>query len=294
MTQRWRVVTPASPIRPEVLAAGLEAARELGFALDVGPAGPPGPLPFLAGEDDARARELADAIPRYDHLYLARGGYGSSRLLGRGSGPIGRAQAARVARGDAATALWAFSDGTSLLGHWFASGWPCWSAPPLSQWPRLDVESRERLVLAKAGVVPAFSALTAVVPGEARGRLFAANLAVLASLAGTPLMPSLEGCVLALEDIHEPAFRVDRFLWQLRESGALAGVRAFVAGDFTGVATSEIDVIGRVFAELAGALGVPCVAGLPFGHGERNACLPLGWTCQVLGTSLSLAPGLPA
>jgi muramoyltetrapeptide carboxypeptidase len=108
------------------------------------------------------------------------------------------------------------------------------------------------------------------------GRLFVANLAVLASLVGTPLMPNLEGALLVVEDVNEPAFRVDRFLWQLMAGGALRGVVGLVAGAFTGVAERERAAIGMVLAEVGAALAVPVVSGLPVGHGEANACLPIG------------------
>ena len=59
--------------------------------------------------------------------------------------------------------------------------------------------------------------------GHAEGRLVGGNLAVLASLCGTPYAPDVTDAILVLEDINEPVYRIDRMLQQLMLSGALQG-----------------------------------------------------------------------
>jgi muramoyltetrapeptide carboxypeptidase len=267
------VIFPAGPLQLEAWVDGLEVLAELGGVVA------PHVLPqhddrgafWLAGPDEARAEALVAAVAaRPSGLWMGRGGFGSARTLMRCRDRLDAIQA------DRPVPLWGFSDGTVLTSHWARRGWPTWSAPPVSQMARLDGASRERVRLALAGVVPAFEGLRPGRSGVAEGPLAGGNLTVLASLVGTPLMPELTGTVLVLEDVHEPAYRVDRLLFQLRISGGLDGLAGLVIGDFTEVSPRDLVGIERVILELAEDLGVPCAFGLPVGHGTRNSCLPMG------------------
>lgn len=277
-----RALAPASPIAPEVLAAGLGVAEALGLAVEVDPSvyAEPGTRAWLAGSDEARGAALMAALAEREQVWMARGGYGSGRLVTWAAG----LEAAWSG------SLWAFSDGTALLARAFAWGKPAWSAPPVSQLPRLDAESKTRLVAAmKDGTVapcPGLEALGA--PDAVEGRLFAANLAVLASLCGTPLMPDLAGVVLAVEDVNEPPFRLDRFFWQLASAGALDGVVALVAGEFSGASDEDV---GHVLREVGAQRRIPVWTGLPLGHGERNACLPIGKRARLVDGRLEVEHG---
>lgn len=276
-----RVVTPASPVGDEALEAGLCVARELGLEVEVGVTGQGWDLRhYLAGDEAMRAGALTRALSVCDQVWMARGGYGSGRLV---------AFAGEGLRESWRGSLWGFSDGTVLLARAYAWGKEAWSAPPLVQVARLDAESRARLVAAmRFGTVAPFSGLEVMRPevgardGEVEGRVFVANLAVLASLCGTAFMPNLAGALLVVEDVNEPAFRVDRFFWQLVAAGALRGVVGLVAGQFTGVDERERTAIAAVLTEVGGVLGVPVVSGLPVGHGEANASLPIGRRARLL------------
>ena len=120
--------------------------------------------------------------------------------------------------------------------------------------------------------------------GKAEGRLAGGNLAVLASLCGTAFMPDLTDCILILEDINEPVYRVDRMLQQLMLSGALNGCRAIVFGecvkcpDDAGGGGRPFD---EVLGEIAEELGVPCLAGVPVGHIDEQWTIPLGATAEL-------------
>jgi muramoyltetrapeptide carboxypeptidase len=226
---------------------------------------------WLADTDDARADELVAALAaRPRGVWMGRGGFGSVRTLQRAESRIVTQQAL------CQVPLWGFSDGTVLTSFWADHGWPSWSAPPISQLPRLDRPSLLRLEAALAGRVPPFEGLAPANHGEAAGPLAGGNLTVLGSLVGTPYMPSLAGKILVIEDVHEVAYRVDRLFVQLRLAGCLDGVLAIVGGDFTGVSPVEVDGIRSIMTGLAKDLGIPCATGLPIGHGTQNACLPIG------------------
>lgn len=116
-------------------------------------------------------------------------------------------------------------------------------------------------------------------PGKAEGVLFPACLRVLAGLVGTPLMPDLAGCILALEDIDERPYRLDRDLRQLHLAGCLHDVSGLVFGNFpcadqpAGYAGPTAHDIARSWAE---RLAIPAIFGLPFGHESDPVTLPCG------------------
>jgi muramoyltetrapeptide carboxypeptidase len=120
----------------------------------------------------------------------------------------------------------------------------------------------------------------ALVPGRAEGPLVGGNLAILASLAGTAHALRAAGAILFLEDVGEPAYRVDRMLLQLERSGALDGVAGLALGRFTECG-DEAGTVDEVLAEYAARLGVPTVIGLPFGHVPENLALPVGVRARV-------------
>jgi muramoyltetrapeptide carboxypeptidase len=110
--------------------------------------------------------------------------------------------------------------------------------------------------------------------GVAEGTLIGGNLALLAGMCGTPAAPVARGAILFIEDIGEPAYRLDRQWTQLRLAGALDGIAGLALGRFTDCGEpDELDALLRGFADQA---GVPAVSGLPIGHEPDNWTLPLG------------------
>ena len=68
----------------------------------------------------------------------------------------------------------------------------------------------------------------------AKGLIWGGNLSVLVSLLGTPYFPSVQGGILFLEDVAEPAYRIERAFLQLAYAGVLTSQSAVVLGHFTG------------------------------------------------------------
>ena len=120
--------------------------------------------------------------------------------------------------------------------------------------------------------------------GTAVGRLVGGNLALLAALMGTPYAPDYRGALLVLEDVGEPAYRIDRMLTQLRLGGALAQIAGLVVGHFTEAAPghelspSSLDLL---VAEAADVADVPAIAGAPLGHIDDQWTIPLGATARL-------------
>ncbi|MDF2861575.1 MAG: Muramoyltetrapeptide carboxypeptidase [Achromobacter mucicolens] len=116
-------------------------------------------------------------------------------------------------------------------------------------------------------------------PVDARGILWGGNLAMLTSLLGTPYMPKIRGGILFLEDVAEHPYRVERMLIQLWQAGILARQKAIVLGRFTEYKLAPHDKgydLHEVVAWLRKTVKVPVITGLPYGHVDTKATLPIG------------------
>ena len=116
-----------------------------------------------------------------------------------------------------------------------------------------------------------------------KATLWGGNLAVLASLIGTPYFPRLEtikGGILFIEDVGEHPYRVERILTHLLNAGMLASQKAILFGQFSNyklVAGYDSGFnMAAVAARLQTQIKVPVLMGLPFGHIPTKLLLPVG------------------
>ncbi len=120
---------------------------------------------------------------------------------------------------------------------------------------------------------------------DVQGTLWGGNLAMLASMLGTPYFAGIDGGILFLEDISEHPYRVERMVLQLQQAGVLERQRALVLGDFSGYRLSAADNgydFDAMLAYLRAHLGIPVVAGLPFGHIRERCTLPFGAPARLV------------
>ena len=249
----------------QALCAGLEARLHLSPLLDRHP-GIGAWLPAELRRDDLR-RGLG-----HDLLIAGRGGFGCIELA-----PLPDSGSARIL---------GFSDLTVLHALRWCQGGPhgvygC--MPGVAHGAR----ARDSAVAALHGR-PATHHQTdgALRPGHAAGRLFPACLRVLTGLCGTRWQPNLDGAMLAIEDIDERPYAVDRDLWQLWNSGMLNGITGLIGGCFphqgpSGYAGPDH---GAVLATWAERLRVPAAWRLPFGHDPDPIALPVGAVAELAVT----------
>lgn len=237
----------------------------------------------FCGTDEERARDLnrlADpAYPLPDIVLALRGGYGAVRILDR----LDYAGLARRLA-QAPVALCGHSDFTAIQLALFArAGIVTFGGPMLS--PNFGAETVSAFTMEhfwRALESPEFTVSQSAAQAsetDVTGTLWGGNLAMIASLVGTPYMPQIDGGILFLEDINEHPYRVERMLYQLHLAGILARQRALILGDFTGGKPSPYDNgydFGAMVEQIRGATGLPIVTGLRFGHGADLVTLPFG------------------
>ena len=235
---------------------------------------------YLAGPDDDRLSDLQAAIddPAIDGIWALRGGYGTIRIVDR--------LILERQRKDPIPFV-GFSDNTTIHVEHAALGIVSFHGPhPGEDFPPETEASFRRVLYSEepAGQVAGIDGDPAprmLVAGMARGPLWGGNLTTLVSLCGSSSRLSGAGRVLFLEDVGEPAYRVDRMLAQLARAGVLHGVRGLAFGRFSEVSPAESEAIASTLQQFAEELGVPSTADLPFGHTTHNCTLPIGALAQL-------------
>lgn len=278
------VAAPAGAVDLERVEAGAKRWREAGFRVvyrdDIGAR-----RRYLAGDDQRRADELADlwTDERVDAIVCARGGYGCHRIADRLD--------ANVARG-ARKPLVGYSDVTTLL-LWQrrCARLVGFHGPMLERGDALGDGELEELFAMLTGT----ERLPVVRDGDAgaghavEGPLVGGSLSLVVASLGTPWEIDARGAVLLLEDVGERPYRVDRMLEQLRHAGVLEGVAGLGFGHFERCDEPDGSITAReVLLECAEQIGVPWVAGLPFGHGAPNLVWPFGVHARLDGERATL------
>ncbi len=240
---------------------------------------------YLAGDDGARARDLAEAMidPDVKAIVAARGGYGAMRLLDR----LPWDAFARAPRW-----LVGFSDVTALHAVAASRGIASVHAPNvtgLGGGVRAWTRARWMAALERPAARQDWCNLHVIRAGTAAGPLFGGNVALLEAMAAAGRLHVPAGAVLVLEDVGERPYRIDRMLTALRLGGHLARASAIVFGEFSqcDAGPDGIDVEG-VLAERTRDLGIPVVGGAPFGHGARNDAFVLGARARLSADRVSI------
>jgi len=294
---RLALLTLASRSRPEDVEAAADELRSLGFEPVVRPA-VDGGVAYVAGAAAARAAQLRAALtdPQIAAVIATRGGYGSAQLL-----PYLNLDEVR----DTRTLLVGYSDLTALLDVWTGMAGLVTVHGPMAE-GRLargaagyDRDSFVRLVSEPVafGPIPTGPAQT-LQAGEARGELRGGTLTQLVALLGTPWAHTNRGdTVLFIDEVNERPYRLDRWLWQLRQAGVFRHVRGVVLNELPGCDEPGgcIAALDAVREALDGVSG-PIVAGLASGH-TSGAMISLPFGVQVTlraGADVALSIDEPA
>jgi muramoyltetrapeptide carboxypeptidase len=284
-----RVIAPSGALRElTAFQKGVDIWRSRGYRVELAQ-GYDDRWGYLAGSDEGRRSQLAMALsdPDCRGILCARGGYGGARLL----------EDWHWEQWHMATPKWliGFSDITSLLWSLSRQGIsgvhgpllttlatePEWSQKRLFNW----VEGREVPPIEGEGWGN----------GQASGILLPANLTVATHLLGTAAQADLTNVILALEDVTEAPYRIDRMLTQWRMSGALAQVKGIALGRFSQCeppANVPSFTVEEVLRDRLSSLGIPVVSALPFGHDGENAALPVGVPALLDGDRGILSLGM--
>lgn len=234
----------------------------------------------FAGSDELRAAELQ----RYctdtslDLVMSARGGYGMTRLLGRlDFDAIAAAGRAIVGYSDFTAfnlAYLAKVGGISLHGP---SAGDLGAVTPNEDTLREFFTTVENTAHHLAFATPAADL-------HVSGVLWGGNLSLVCALLGTEYFPQIQGGILFLEDVNEPAYKIERMLLQLAQAGVLSPQKAVLLGAFSPLIPMPNDNgygLEAVLSFIRSQVQVPVLTGLPFGHVPFKVTLPVGAPAEL-------------
>lgn len=95
------------------------------------------------------------------------------------------------------------------------------------------------------------------------GQAILSNLTCAASLCGTKYLPSTKDKIIFLEDVDEPAYKIDRTLTQLRMSNFFDNCAGIIFGYFTNTNKEELNLLLKDFAK---NFTCPIYCDFPYGH----------------------------
>ena len=299
MKKHIYIYSPSSAVRDKAgFKRGLKRLEALGYEVEVDESALATHQRF-AGDDETRLAAIHRAASSgADMALISRGGYGLTRLL---PAIDYKAVAKAIAKG---TQFVGFSDFTAFQMAMLAkTGAVTWAGPSLgedfgTQAGADDIMEAcfDDLVTGQgegSGWQLPKSAINSVAgsAGSTSARaingtyninnavLWGGNLAMLASLVGTPFLPIVKDGILFIEDVGEHPYRVERMLAQLLQAGILGKQKAIIFGQFSNYKLVPHDKgykMASVVAWLQSHVTAPVLTGLPFGHVATKVLLPVG------------------
>ncbi|WP_020585920.1 S66 peptidase family protein [Desulfobacter curvatus] len=263
------VAAPSARFDAQAFQEGVLCLESMGFEVHI-PNGITGRYRYLAGTDRQRADVLNSlfADPGIKGIIAARGGFGAMRLL-----PLldwdSMARNPKLFIG--------FSDPTALISTLVCKAGICaLHGPNLVSLGRADKKTLDSFAKTVTGCfsridLPSDQVLAG---GRASGRLVGGNLATLVHMIGTVYQPDFTGSILFIEDVGEPAYKIDRMLTQMKMAGVLKGVNGVVTGSFENC--DDETYIPQIIQEVFFDANIPICMGIDVGHGAVNLSLPMG------------------
>jgi len=215
-------------------------------------------------------------------IFCARGGYGSSRLLDKiHYDLIKENPKILVGYSDITTLLMAIRRKTGLV---------TFHGPMIRELAVKDQSNWENLLRLLSSNQPIEWSLaegTSLIQGKGIGPLIGGNLSLICHLIGTDFLPSLDGCILFIEEKGEALYRLDRMLTHLSLSDQLKGISGLITGGFEGC--GEMSAINQLLKDTVLDLNIPLVTDIPVGHGQKNMALPLGIQAELDTKKMTLS-----
>ncbi len=293
---RIAIVSPASIINPEFVNGAMTALESQGWhpyasTHSLGRSG------SYSGTIQQRKADLVEALldPTTRAIFCSRGGYGMVHLLDDKLIDFIRSNPKWII---------GFSDISALHAAASCAGVESLHASMCKQLTTHGVDNfcNQSLFNILRGQTPHYTA-----PchrhnkrGLAQGRLVGGNLAVLSALIATPYdMLDTPDCILFIEDIAEPIYKVERILYQLRLSGRLSRIRGLIIGQFTEYQYDRnYNNMYDMIHDMTNDLNIPIAFNFPIGHIDeniplivsRNAMLSVDDNCSILSFTSSSRP----
>jgi muramoyltetrapeptide carboxypeptidase len=273
--ERVAIIAPAGPPDKEQLLQGKRVLEEMGLDVVIG-------RHVFDMDDDLTVldrKRLADLHesffdPTIRGIFCANGGYGTARIA-----PM--IDYDKIQRNP--KIFWGYSDITYVLNAIQKySHLVTFHGPMVAS----DLNEEERTKETESSFLSLFkedpftydaskSPLNVIAGGTGEGRLVGGNLTLLTNGLGTPYQVNTDGAILLIEDVEEPAFKINLMLTHLEQAGMFDAVEGVVIGNFQ-VELDEYEKIKKVLQDFFSCSSFPVVENFYIGHCKPNYGVPLG------------------
>ena len=242
---------------------------------------------FFSASEENRIEDFNNMFynDRVDAVFVTQGGYGSAQILGDIDYDAIRANP-KIFTG--------FSDITSIhLAIYKKAGVMTFHGPGMTRFTSEDLTEYTRRQFFKAistteplgdiELADKKKWLYSIAHGTCEGALIGGNLTLVCATLGTPYEIDTRGKILFIEEVDSEPWVIDHCLSHLRNAGKFRDLAGIVIGEcnncdprlFDPGYYSDTD-IEDVFNYYFSELGIPVLYGLPLGHTEDIATLPMG------------------
>lgn len=241
---------------------------------------------YLAGKDDERADDINEmfADKSIKAIWCGRGGYGSTRILHMlDYKAIKKNPKPFIGYSDISAYHIAMYQKTGLITFHGPIPSGMMKGNTLEEFQKLffmnqpiDYDFKKMTLV---GDTTKYDVLETLRPGIAKGRLMGGNLTVVSSMVGMPYAPDFKDTIAFFEDIEEQPYRIDRMLTQLIHGSNLGKAKGILLGQFTNCQAKDPEnsfTLVEALKDRLLPLGIPILAGAPFGHVPDNLTIPVG------------------
>lgn len=271
------LIRPASRLDEAAFRESVETIRNLGFCVALYPHRIKADR-FFAASDADRAKELDWAFrqPGISAILCCRGGYGTMRAVAQLKSEQIRKWTPKIFVG--------YSDIT-YLHQWIQNrlGFKTIHGPLTGRMPVTALKKfiRELTQLSASAHSENWSEVVNVgSKKKAMGRLVGGNLSLIQT-SGAAQLPKIP-TILAIEDVNEDFYRLDRMLRALIDAGYSSSIKGIILGSLLKCGMNDSKTFGysRILESLKLLTNGPIWTKARFGHGVKHQrLLPLG--CQV-------------
>lgn len=236
----------------------------------------------LAGTDAQRAEDLQWAIndPAIKAVFIARGGYGTMRLMER----VDFSKFMQHPKW-----IVGYSDVTILHSHCHNLQIPSIHATmPFTFSKHQEATDSIRGLLFGESYSYTTDSHSLNREGKATAPIVGGNLSLLYALSGTPYDLDTTDTILFIEDLDEYLYHIDRMMMQLKLSGKLAKLKGLVIGGMNDMKDNAIPfgkTVEEIILDAVKEYNYPVCFNFPAGHIDRNLAICLGKTVELKVTS---------
>lgn len=281
------VIAPASAAKRKPTKLGIEYLKKLGYRVVVSTHLNKG-LKYLAAEDSIRLKHLENFImnPEIDGIICLRGGYGLLRIIDKFDYTKIQTIKPKIFVG--------YSDLTALqLSLLHKCGWVTYSGPMVAsemgnEFSQFSENWLWKVLTLNKGELnfqnPENDPVKIFNPGQGEGNLIGGCFSLITPLLGTEYIPDMAGNILFLEEVGEPAYKIDKMLQTLKLHNVFDKISGLVIGKFTGSFKDEDKKnfsLVELLNDTISKINFPIITNFAYGHVKHRFTMPVGGKFRI-------------